>query len=839
MKAFIFIPVWLLSFFCAIAQVPAFPGAEGFGKVATGGRGTAAAPPKIFEVTRLADDNAAGSFRYACTNNSPSAPTRIVVFRVAGTIHLNSALSLNRANTTIAGQTAPGGGICIADYPVTIGANNMIIRYMRFRLGDKNEAATLGNDDAFGDNGGGKLNLIIDHCTMSWSNDEALTVYKGDSVTLQWNFITEPLDYSHHDEGAGVQMHAYGGIESGKHTSVHHNLYAHIRGRMPRFDGIRNAPADTVDYRNNVLYNWADYTVNGGEGGAYNLVNNYYKSGLNSPAGTSSGVTKKAMVANPYKSVTIAYGKWYVTGNYVNGFPAVTDRNWLGVAMNGGTYADTVTAKSDIPLNISVPINTQTPQDAYAAVLAGAGASLPVRDTLDQRIVKNVTDGTGHLIDTQGGYPGAPSYTPYATTLSAWPALAAGFLQADTDLDGMPDLWETQRGLNPASNSDLNSYTSSTGYNNIETFLNGDTIAAPGILNSCVITRPIITTGSAAWFPARDTMYSDVNSTYYLAATDSNNIAAAVLDNGNYGVFNVSYYTTNTLRYDPVTAKPYLNRSITITPQNPLLITAPVTVRIYFSKKELDDLKAADPTIGGINDLNVLRMDGVNCGDNIAAGYTVISPTAAGAYGSYNNGYFLEFQTASFSTFYVGSKTNFLLPLRLLSFHAKLQGSTVACYWVTTGEINTSHFVAERSADAVSFQPAGTVNAFNTAGTHDYTFTDTDPLKGISFYRLQMVDADGRRFYSNVDRIINNAGSRIFISPDPVKDILKVQYPVAGARSQISIINSSGSMVLIAAAVAGSTNATLNISTLPAGAYTLLFTQNDGTVISNMFIRIQ
>ena len=255
-----------LLFFSAslFAQLPAFPTAEGAGKFTTGGRGSSSTPPKIFEVTTLADDASSattpGTFRYACTNNSPSAPNRIIVFRVSGTIHLYASLSLTRANTTIAGQTAPGEGICIADYPVYIGANNMIIRYLRFRLGDKTQLKTTpancglpvppftnnpscvptatgtnpsGADDAFGDNGAGRQNIIIDHCTAGWSDDESLTIYKGDNVTVQWCMIAEPLNYSYHVESGDndYEQHAYGGIWGGAHASFHHNLIAHIKGR--------------------------------------------------------------------------------------------------------------------------------------------------------------------------------------------------------------------------------------------------------------------------------------------------------------------------------------------------------------------------------------------------------------------------------------------------------------------------------------------------------------------------------------------------------------------------------------------------------------------------------
>ncbi|MFC4261453.1 T9SS type A sorting domain-containing protein [Ferruginibacter yonginensis] len=819
------------------AQLIAFPGAEGFGKFTTGGRGTAASPPRIFEVTKLTDDGSVGTLRYACTNNSPSTPNRIIVFRVGGTIRLNSPLSLNRANTTIAGQTAPGGGICIADYPVTIAANNMIIRYIKFRLGDKNQAAGLGMDDAFGDNGSGRQKIIIDHCTMSWSTDEALTVYKGDSVTLQWNMISEPLDYNYHTEGGIVQQHAYGGIQSGKHISIHHNLYAHIRGRMPRFDGIRNAAVDTADFRNNVLYNWADYTVNGGEGGAYNVVNNFYKYGINSPSSSSSGVIKRSMIVNPYKTTTIPFGKFFVDGNYVDGYPAVTARNWLGAAMNGGTLNDTTLAKSTTEINVSIPINTTDAITSYNAVLQSVGASLPVRDTLDQRIVDNVINRTGRLIDTQGGYPGYPTYTPFSTSQTAWPTLSAGATITDTDHDGMPDVWETQRGLNSNSTTDANLYQSTLGYSNIETYLNGDTIVAPGIINTCITTKKIASINSGNWLFARDTIFSASESAYYLAASDSNNIAAAILDNGNMGLFDVAYYTTNTIRVDASTNKPYLNRAIAITPQNPALITAPVTVRLYISQTELNDLIAADNTITSINDIAILKVNGSNCSADLSAGYITIIPTVTGIYGSYNNGYFLEFQTNSFSTFYFGSKASFILPLNLLSFNATLNNKKVRVNWQTTNEINTASFEVEKSTNQTNFIKVGNaVAAFNTSGNHSYQIIDETPYEGISYYRLKTYDVDGSFYYSDIKKVINNNKQSLLTVTSPVKNVLSININTNVSDAKLVITNSIG-MKVMQQNVNNNRTLKMNVAALASGIYNITLYQNNQT-ISTQFIKI-
>jgi hypothetical protein len=471
--------IFTLGALAAQAQQIAFPGAEGAGKFTKGGRGTTAVPTTVYEVTSLADTNTPGTLRYAVTQATSVAAHRTIVFRVCGTIHLTSALSFARANTTIAGQTAPGEGICLADYPVTIGADNVIVRFVRFRMGDRFQNIGMvngaGSDDAFG--AVGRKNIIIDHCSMSWSTDETLSVYRGDSTTLQWNIMSEPLDYSYHFETGDTdfERHGYGGIWGGRKASFHHNLFAHCRGRNPRFDGSRNLSPNTPgqengDFVNNVIYNWASYSTNGGEGGNYNIVNNYYKFGPSTSTSTSAGVPIRSMIMNPSKqtsSPVLPYPKVYMAGNYVDGYPAVTSRNWLGVVMASGARTDTATSKVTTPFTI-VPMPTQSAQDAYNAVLAGAGCVLPARDTLDQRIINNVRNRTGRLIDVQGGYPHG---TPYSTSQTAWPVLTCGAAPVDTDHDGMPDTWETANGLNPNNAADRQGIAAN-GYTNLENYLN-------------------------------------------------------------------------------------------------------------------------------------------------------------------------------------------------------------------------------------------------------------------------------------------------------------------------------------------------------------------------------
>ena len=435
----------------------AFPGAEGFGKYTTGGRGG-----KVLTVTTLADDGP-GSLRHAINTKGP----KIILFAVSGTIHLNSRLSI-KDNTTIAGQTAPGDGICLADYPVSLGGDNIIIRYMRFRMGDRYQSQQgmvdgSGGDDAFG--GMKRKNIIIDHCSVSWSTDEVFSVYAGDSTTLQWNIISEPLNYSYHFETGDKdwEHHGFGGIWGGLHLSAHHNLIAHCTNRCPRFNGIRHTPTELVDYRNNVIYNWGSNNIYAGEGGSYNIVNNYFKYGPN----TNKNVRYR--ICNPGKrDPDIGFGSWHVSGNYVDESRPVTNDNWLGVDMgNSGTEEDKkkFVIKEAHPAE-ALPVEAATV--SYEAVLQSAGASFR-RDTLDQRIVNDVRNRTGRFIDVQGGFPHG---TAYELTVNAWPALRSAPALADTDKDGLPDAWEKEKGLNPADPADAVKTGLHHYYTNIEVYIN-------------------------------------------------------------------------------------------------------------------------------------------------------------------------------------------------------------------------------------------------------------------------------------------------------------------------------------------------------------------------------
>lgn len=426
--------IWSLSFLHA--QQLAFPGAEGYGRFTTGGRGG-----KVIEVTNL-NDSGSGSLRAAVQ----SYGARTVVFRVSGTIKLKSELKIESSNITIAGQTAPGDGICIRNHPVTVSANNVIIRYLRVRLGDENKLEA----DAM--SGRNRKNIIIDHCSISWSIDEASSFYDNENFTMQWCLISESLHDSYHSKGA----HGYGGIWGGKGATFHHNLLAHHSSRNPRFNGSRyhgEPEKEIVDHRNNVIYNWGGNSAYGGEAGNQNMIANYYKYG---PATGSS----KNRIVEPSDPT----GEWYIADNYVYGYPNITADNWAGGVQ--GSHWGKVRVDSPHPF---APVLTYTAEEAYELVLADVGAVLPKRDAVDARIIEEVRTGTA----TYGGTWGAETgIIDSQTEVGSWPTLQSATPPTDTDKDGMPDDWETANGLDLSDPEDRNEDLDGDGYTNLEEYLN-------------------------------------------------------------------------------------------------------------------------------------------------------------------------------------------------------------------------------------------------------------------------------------------------------------------------------------------------------------------------------
>jgi pectin methylesterase-like acyl-CoA thioesterase len=438
----------------ALAQIenntpPAFPGAEGFGRFTTGGR-----EGNVIHVTNL-NDSGAGSLRSAIQQSGP----RIVVFDVSGVINLNSELKISNNDITIAGQSAPGDGICLKNYPLQINADNVIIRFIRSRMGDEKNV----EGDAMW--GRQHKNIILDHCTMSWSTDETGSFYDNENFTMQWCTLTESLRISVHGKGT----HGYGGIWGGQKASFHHNLLAHHDSRNPRMCGSRytgKPELEKVDFRNNVIFNWGGNSGYAGEGGSYNFVNNYYKYG---PA-TSSGVKDRIFQPNPdngsNSNVQGVFGKFFVAGNYVFGSTTVTNDNWQGMDPSGLSESD-IKADSEFSKG---QITTHNAENTYTKVLAFAGASLS-RDSHDTRIVEEVKNGTNtHLGSSTGSSKAGLIDTQ--TDVGGWPTYNATQAPADTDQDGMPDTWEDNNGLNKNDASDNSGYDLSSFYTNVEMYLN-------------------------------------------------------------------------------------------------------------------------------------------------------------------------------------------------------------------------------------------------------------------------------------------------------------------------------------------------------------------------------
>ncbi len=410
-------------------EVPAFPGAEGFGASASGGRGGS-----VYEVTNLNDDGP-GSLREAVSQGN-----RTVVFRVSGTIDLKKKLVLTKPNLTIAGQTAPGDGICLRNRTFEISTENVIVRYLRSRLGDVSRQ----EDDSINLRNARKV--ILDHCSASWSVDEALSLAGTVSeVTVQWCLIAESLNQSIHAKGA----HGYGSLaRANGPVSFHHNLWAHNNGRNPRLgDNYGRPPFPVFDFCNNVIYNYGA-TCSGLTQGQLkvNYVANYIRPGPSSKARTPITVGGPSDL------------HFYIRDNLVDGKDDLTADNtrfFHPVEIDGKKQVQTVA--EPFPVR---PVRTISAREAYEAVLATVGASLPVRDSVDRRIINEVRERKGSIIDSQ-------------KQVGGWPELKSTAAPLDSDHDGIPDAWEKQHGLNPNDPSDgAKLAADGSGYTNLEVYLN-------------------------------------------------------------------------------------------------------------------------------------------------------------------------------------------------------------------------------------------------------------------------------------------------------------------------------------------------------------------------------
>lgn len=455
----------------------AFPGAEGGGMYTTGGRGG-----KVLHVTNL-NDSGDGSLRAAVNTKG----ARIIVFDVAGTIELTKQLKVEDGygDVTIAGQTAPGDGICIKNYSFVVNADNVIIRFLRFRLGDEGPDAGDSEDCIWGRY---RKDIILDHCSMSWSIDETASFYGNVNMTMQWCLIAESMNKSKHSKST----HGYGGIWGGKDASFHHNLLAHHQNRTPRFDHQNlyeengkslDIYRGNVDYRNCVNYDWgASNACYGGEGGHFNLVNNYIKGladkkkyYIEADGGYTKTVKEGDKDVKKYYPYEWAY--LYFAGNYNNDYPS-GDTSYPDGVYWKKAYEDYSLSHeghvSATPFAIkgkdgkAAYTSTHSASAAKNAVVKWAGASL-ARDAVDTRISADVDAGTGAIINDI-----ADVKAKYG---KAWPEYGASKEQiaqaTDTDRDGMPDAFETQFGLNPSSAADGNviSLDKNGRYTNLEMYL--------------------------------------------------------------------------------------------------------------------------------------------------------------------------------------------------------------------------------------------------------------------------------------------------------------------------------------------------------------------------------
>ncbi len=491
-------------------QVPAFPGAEGHARYITGGRGG-----EVRHVTNL-NDSGEGSLRDALKGDKP----KTIVFDVSGYIDLKSQLDIT-SNTTIAGQTAPEPGVTLRYYTVYFGkCDNVIVRYIRFRRSQVKDV----NDGADATWGRKRNQIMLDHCSFSWSIDEVASFYDNNNFTMQWCYIAESLTNPGHSKGA----HGYGGIWGGKLASFHHNLIAHVTNRAPRFNGARYqwdgykdnmyfdqyqwknyVQAENVDFRNCVMYNCQSGSAcyGGPGGGQINIVNNYYKAGPSNEKAKT--VTKVTVGSKDNSTPEVLYGmtsRYYINGNYVSAAgDKAADYDWKGVDYDGGTvlidgeryskdpnhmngsnvaYAekdgvDYVKIKLDEPCPAG-DVTTHDAETAFNKVLAFGGASL-YRDLVDSRYATEAGTGVATYTGPVTKKPGQLDFIndpegEQDETLPSYPELESKnrLLGYDTDGDGMPDEWEGANGLDPHDGSDANTYTvdSKGWYTNLEVYIN-------------------------------------------------------------------------------------------------------------------------------------------------------------------------------------------------------------------------------------------------------------------------------------------------------------------------------------------------------------------------------
>jgi pectate lyase len=438
---FVWLSLGAMTAATADPQKPiAFPGAEGYGCYARGGRGG-----DVYHVMTLQDDGP-GSLRFGI--RSANGP-RTIVFDVSGTIELKKPLVVNKSFLTIAGQTAPGDGICLKDWTFEIKkASHVIVRYLRVRLGDKDKPQ--GDPDAITTDDVDYV--IFDHITSSWGIDSNHDLRRGKFFTLQWSIYAEALNHSLHTKGTHAMLASFRDLTGP--ISIHHNLFCSSRDRHPTLaSGAKTRYGALVDYRNNVVYNLSGATNLGDA--EINFINNYYRPGPNTPQGNHPLATK----CGTEEQLSL-----FLRGNVFEGSPAFTKNNDLAITFDrwaSGGYKrmslEKIRANAAFDTEWALP-QTQSANEAFEQVLRQAGASLH-RDGADERLVKGVRERTGRLIDSQDEVGG-------------WPVLKSTKPPVDTDGDGMPDDWERAHGLNSNDPNDRNGDRDGDGFTNLEEYLN-------------------------------------------------------------------------------------------------------------------------------------------------------------------------------------------------------------------------------------------------------------------------------------------------------------------------------------------------------------------------------
>lgn len=470
------------------AEIPAFPGAEGGGMYTFGGRGG-----KVLTVTNLNDDGP-GSFRWACEQGG----ARIIVFNVSGIIRLNSPIYVRAPYLTIAGQTAPGDGICIAGESFQVNTHDVIVRHMRFRRGETN---VMNREDSFGGNPVG--NIMIDHCSCEWGLDENISFYRHmykpgpDYKELKLPTVNVTIQNTISAKALDTWNHSFGSTLGGENCSFMRNLWASNTGRNPSigWNGVFN-------FVNNVVYNWVHRSSDGGDYTAmFNMINNYYKPG---PLTGKNAVGHRILKpeAGLSKNAVKKFGRVYAAGNIMEGYPEITDNNWNGgiqIESQSNTDGYTQFMRSEKPFAMPY-VKVMSAKESYDYVLNNAGANIPMRDIIDQRVIDEVKTGVAYyekklpkenpygdmwgLHEKSKNEDGLFKYRrlpkdSYKQGIITHPAQMGGYPEyhgtpyVDTDKDGMPDAWEKANGLNPNDASDANGDITGDGYTNIEKYING------------------------------------------------------------------------------------------------------------------------------------------------------------------------------------------------------------------------------------------------------------------------------------------------------------------------------------------------------------------------------